>query len=121
MAMPTIVHFDVPVDDIDRAKKFYKELFGWKIERMPGEIEYYGISTVDENGKEGIFGGMGKRGDPSQRITNYIGVSSIDVDIKKVEKLGGKMVMPKTKIPGYGYLAICLDTENNVFGLWESE
>jgi len=39
----------------------------------------------------------------------------------KVEKLGGKMVMPKTKIPGYGYLAICLDTENNAFGLWETE
>lgn len=119
--MSTIVHFDVPVDNIDRAKKFYKELFGWKIERMPGEMEYYGISTADETGKEGIAGGMGKRGDPSQRITNYFGVSSIDAYSKKTEELGGKTIMPKTKIPRYGYLAICLDTENNVFGLWETE
>jgi len=119
--MSTIVHFDVPVNDIERAKKFYKELFGWKIERMPGEMEYYGISTFDENGKEGVGGGMGLRGDPSQSITNYFGVPSIDTHLKKVEELGGKMIMPKTKIPGYGYLAICMDTENNLFGLWETE
>lgn len=60
--MPTIVHFDVPADDIDRSKTFYKELFGWKIEKMPGEIEYYGISTFDENGKEGITGGWEREG-----------------------------------------------------------
>jgi predicted enzyme related to lactoylglutathione lyase len=119
--MATIVHFDVPVDDINRAKKFYIELFEWKIERMPGEMEYYGILTKDEKGKEGIGGGMGLRGDPSQKITNYFGVSSIDAYSKKTEELGGKIIMPKTKIPGYGYLAICLDTENNAFGLWESE
>lgn len=50
---------------------------------MPGEIEYYGISTVDENGKERIAGGMRERGVPSQRITNYFGVSSIDTYSKK--------------------------------------
>ena len=119
--MVTIVHFDVPADDIDRAKRFYKELFGWKIEKMHGEMEYYGISTTDETGKESIGGGMGLRGDPSQRIVNYFGVPSIDVCTKKVEQLCGKIIMPKTKIPGYGFLAICLDTENNVFGLWEKE
>ncbi len=119
--MSTIVHFDVPVDDIERARNFYTKLFDWKINRMPGEMEYYGISTEDENGKEGVGGGMGKRGEPSQRITNYFGVPSVDKSLKKVEELGGKLIMPKTKIPGYGYLAICIDTENNVFGLWESE
>jgi len=119
--MSTIVHFDIPVDDIARAKKFYTELFEWKIERMPGEIEYYGIRTFGENGKEGVAGGMGKRGEPSQRIANYIGVESIEKCLKKVEQLGGSVIMQKTKIPGYGYLAICTDTENNVFGLWEKE
>jgi uncharacterized protein len=34
--MPTIVHFEIPADDIDRAKKFYSDLFGWKIEKWPG-------------------------------------------------------------------------------------
>ena len=34
--MPTIVHFEIPADDVDRAKKFYSELFGWKMEKWPG-------------------------------------------------------------------------------------
>jgi len=43
----------------------------------------------------------------------------MDDYIVKVEKLGGKVIEPKTAIPGWGYLAVCLDTENNLFGLWE--
>ena len=34
--MPTIVHFEIPSDDIERSKKFYNELFGWKIDKWPG-------------------------------------------------------------------------------------
>ena len=39
--MPTIVHFEIPADDVERSKKFYGDLFGWKIEKWPG-------STVDD-------------------------------------------------------------------------
>ena len=119
--MPTIVHFDVPAEDVERAKKFYSELFDWKIERMPGPMEYYGITTTDEDGKEAVGGGMAKKEEQNDSITNYIGVPSIDEYIIKVEQLGGKIIMPKTPIPGFGYLAVCLDTENNKFGLWESD
>ena len=119
--MSTIVHFDVPVDDIKRAKDFYEKLFDWKIEKMPGPMEYYGITTTDESGKVAIDGGMGIRGQPEQNIINYIGVSSIDEYIKKVEDLGGKIIMEKTTIPGYGYLATFHDTENNILGLWETD
>ena len=34
--MPTIVHFEIPVDDVERSRKFYSGLFGWKIEKWPG-------------------------------------------------------------------------------------
>jgi predicted enzyme related to lactoylglutathione lyase len=60
-----------------------------------------------------------KRQDPQQPNLNYIGVSSIDEYSKKVKELGGKVVMPKTKITGYGFFAVCIDTENNAFTLWE--
>lgn len=93
--MSTIVHFDVPVDDIKRAKNFYEKLFNWKIEKMPGPMEYYGITTTDEKGKIAIDGGMGIRGQPEQNIINYIGVPSIDEYIKKIEELGGKIIMKK--------------------------
>jgi predicted enzyme related to lactoylglutathione lyase len=46
--MPTIVHFEIPVDDVERSKKFYSELFGWKLEKFPGETPV-GELDVDDN------------------------------------------------------------------------
>jgi predicted enzyme related to lactoylglutathione lyase len=53
-------------------------------------------------------------------ITNYISVKSVDEYSSKVEKLGGKIFVPKHTVPGIGYFALCRDTENNVFAIWES-
>jgi uncharacterized protein len=62
--MPTIVHFEIPSDDIERSKKFYSELFGWNIEKWPGlseGMEYWLISTVDDKGNKALGGGMMKK------------------------------------------------------------
>ena len=119
--MPTIVHFDIPVDDIERAKNFYEKLFDWKIEKVPGEMPYFVIETTDLEGQRKLGGGMATREKSGQQITNFVGVPSIDEYIDKVEALGGKVLEPKTPIVGWGYLAVCLDTENNTFGLWEDD
>ena len=119
--MPTIVHFDIGADDPERARKFYEALFGWKMEKPPEMTDYYLIETRDLDGKPGVGGGLGKRGEPGQRITSYVGVSSIDEYVAKVESLGGKVVMPRIAVPGWGYLAICFDTEDNMFGLWQED
>jgi uncharacterized protein len=119
--MSTITHFIVPADDMERAKKFYAELFDWKIEKFPGPIDYYAITTTAENNEEGLGGGLVKREEPQDTIVNYVDVPSVDEHIVKVEKLGGKVVVPKTAVPGIGYAAVCIDTENNTFGLWECD
>ena len=119
--MPTITHFDIPADDIERAKKFYSDLFGWKIEKAPGPMDYLFVYTKNEKGEEGVGGGIAKRDKPEDKITNFIDVPSIDEYMEKVKKLGGKVITPKMPVPGYGYLAVCIDTENNTFGLWETE
>ena len=119
--MATIVHFDVPADDIKRAKQFYEDLFDWKIEKVPGPMEYYNIFTMDDDGKPGVGGGMGSRGAPDQRIINYIGVNDINEYLEKVTDLGGTILMPKTTIPGFGYLATFQDLEGNAIGLWETD
>jgi predicted enzyme related to lactoylglutathione lyase len=121
MGMPTIVHFDLPADDVERGKKFYEKLFDWKFDKVPMPEPYYLIETKDLEGNPGIGGGMGKRMLPGQQVSNYIGVPSVDEYLEKVEKLGGNIFMPKTAVPGWGYLAVCVDTENNVFGLWEED
>jgi uncharacterized protein len=131
--MPTIVHFEIPADDVERAKKFYTDLFGWKIEKVPGTddsqltsaatgqpMEYWMVTTTDDKGNKALGGGMMKRQMPQHQVTNHIGVKSVDEYSSKVQKLGGKVVAPKHPVPGMGYFAVCLDTENNAFALWES-
>jgi len=117
--MSAIVHFDVPADNVERAKKFYSALFGWKFESFP-EMEYHLITTANLDGTPGVGGGMGKRMDPSQRIMNYFGVESIDAAMKEVKRLGGTVLTEKMAVPQMGYLANCQDTEGNAFGLWEA-
>ncbi|MDD1751689.1 MAG: VOC family protein [Methanotrichaceae archaeon] len=114
--MSAIVHFEIPFDEAERAKKFYKELFGWKMEEFAPGMGYWVITTQEDTG-----GGMMKRQQPDQKIVDYFGVSSVLESSAKVEKLGGKTLMPKMAVPKMGYFAICMDTEGNVFGLWETD
>jgi predicted enzyme related to lactoylglutathione lyase len=118
--MPTIVHFDIATDEPERARKFYESLFGWKMVGPPGMTDYYLIETEDLEGNKGVGGGLGKRGEPSQRITTYIGIDDIEKYSRRVEELGGK-VQPRMTVPGWGYLASCMDTEGNAFGLWQDD
>jgi predicted enzyme related to lactoylglutathione lyase len=94
-------------------------MFNWKIEKFPGLTEYFLIETESLDGKEGITGGMEKRENPQQKITNFIAIPSIDEYTAKVERLGGKIIEPKKTIPTIGYIAGCQDTEGNTFGLLE--
>lgn len=98
MGIPTIVHFNLPVDDIERAKKFYEKLFGWNFNKVPMSEPYYVIETKDLEGNPGVRGGMGKRMAPDQRISNYIGVFSVDEYLAKVKKLGGSIILQKTAV-----------------------
>ncbi len=116
--MSTVCHFEIPADDVGRAKKFYRELFGWKIEKLPQE-DYWLFKTTGGKGEEGIMGGLMKRERSQPHITVYLDVPSLDDYLEKVKELGGQVVVPKSPIPGMGYYAVCLDTENNGFGLWE--
>ena len=119
--MPNIVHFEIPADDVARARKFYGDLFGWKIEPFTGApMEYWMVATGRQEGEMGVDGGMMKRQDPRQQTIVYIDVPSVDEYLKKVVSLGGQMCVPKTAIPGMGYYAVCFDPENNGFGLWEN-
>lgn len=118
--MATIVHFEIPADNIERTNKFYGNLFGWKMEKMAGPMEYWTFRTTNDKGEQIIGGGIMKRQMPDQGIINYIGVDSVDKYSKKVEELGGKVKVQKTEVPGFGWFAVCTDTENNTFALWEA-
>lgn len=110
--------FEIPADDLKRARKFYGSLFGWKFAKLPAAVQDYW--HIDTGGKDASpDGGLMPRMHPQQPITNYVSVSSVSKASAKVERLGGTVCKPKTAVPGMGYFAVCLDTESNTFALWE--
>jgi len=115
----SIVWFEIPADDPERAKAFYGNLFGWKINPFPGNIEY---SHIDTGGADDSpDGALKKRKHAAEPVVNYISVDSVDKFADKIAKLGGKICMARTAVPQMGYFAVCQDTEGNAFGLWESD
>ena len=133
--MRKVVHFEIPADDVDRAKKFYGSVFGWELQTMPmGNGEYTTVKTtaVDEQTQMptepgAINGGMFQRDEAeAQDQVRFTGpVITIDVDgiddaLKQVEAEGGSTITPRTPIPGMGAFAYFTDPEGNVMGLWET-
>ena len=124
--MPNIAHFMIPADNVERAKQFYHNLLGWKIgptknpmdQSVMEAMQYHDISTGAA--KEGTLntGGLYKR-HMTESILTFVEVGDIDKVLVKVERLGGKITMPKEEITGVGLAAMIQDTEGNVIGLWK--
>ena len=125
----TIVHFEIPADNVEELSKFYANLFGWKIIHSPaGEMDYWVIHTVptDDKGmpqRPGVNGGMFPKQPEQTKFNpvNYITVENIDEYIEKVTNLGGKILMPKQQVPTVGYVALAIDPEGNQFGMLQPE
>jgi predicted enzyme related to lactoylglutathione lyase len=120
-----VVHFEIPVDNLERAKKFYKTAFNWALTPMP-QMEYTLLNTVEVDEKNmpkepgGINGGMMERGEVIKNVVITISVENMDDAIKKVQSLGGKIVQGKNEVPNMGITAYFQDTEGNVLGLWQA-
>ena len=117
--MSRVVHFEVMADDPARAVEFYQKVFGWEVTKWDGPEDYWLTSTGTDD-QPGINGGIMKsQGAPM--AVNTIDVASVDDMAAKVEASGGKVVVPKTTVPGIGYMVYCLDTEGVMFGLMEMD
>jgi len=118
--MPRVIHFEINVDNPERASKFYSDTFGWQFQKWGGPSEYWMVNTGADS-QPGINGGMLKRPHPGAATVNTIGVASVDDSIAAVTKNGGKVVMAKTAIPTIGWFAYCTDTEGNTFGVMQPD
>ena len=128
----TVVHFEIPANEPERAAKFYRELFGWEISRWGaaaggGEAaEYWMVRTVPTDAagqptRPGVNGGLMRRMFPGQAPVNYIGVASVDEFVRRAERLGAKVVASKRPVPGMGWFAQLTDTEGNIFAIWQTD
>ena len=122
-----VVHFEIPFDDGDRARKFYSEMFGWQLMPIP-DMGYTMVMTGPSDPERGptepgfINGGMFERSAefPGKAPNIVIDVASIDDALRKVEAAGGKTVSEKMAVGDMGFAGYFTDTEGNLMGLWES-
>jgi uncharacterized protein len=120
-----VVHFEVPFDDADRARDFYREVFGWQIQPMP-EMNYNMVSTgpTSDQGMPSepgfIGGGMMQRQAPVNSPVITLEVDDIDATINAVEKHGGAAVGEKMAVGDMGFAAYFSDSEGNLMGLWQN-
>jgi predicted enzyme related to lactoylglutathione lyase len=118
--MPKVVHFEIHVDDVDRAVNFYNTVFGWEFTKWEGPEDYWLIKAGDDD-ERGIDGGLIRRKAPQAGVYNTINVSSADRYVRLIEEHGGTIVVPKAAIPGVGWVAYFKDTEDNTFGVFEAD
>jgi predicted enzyme related to lactoylglutathione lyase len=134
--MPTLLYTETALESVERAEKFYDDLFGSpdryvsKLNEGLGNQHYYWVVTaVDDRGNRAL-GGSGLQGYCGiallKGITVYVDVlqnvvPSIDQYITRVGQLGGAVITPKRSVPGMGSYAICRDTANNSFAIWETD
>jgi predicted enzyme related to lactoylglutathione lyase len=119
MVVKTVVHFEIPVNDIEKQKEFYSKVFGWKFEqaKIPG-MEYWLISTGPRD--KSIGGGMYRKMAPTESPRNYVNVDNLDAAIETFKAAGGSEIIGKMEVPGMGWSYVGTDPEGNAIALWQS-
>lgn len=124
--MDRVVHFEIPTDDVVRAREFYGSIFGWQLQPME-DMSYTLVSTTAVDDKThmptdpgAINGGIMERSERTPHPVITIEVGSIDDSMKQIEAGGGSVVTPRTDMGGMGWFAYFKDSEGNVLGLWET-
>ena len=109
-------HFAIECDDVERAKRFYEAVFGWRIAPW-GPPGFYQIEGKDSP----VLGALQGRRElvKGQRTIGFectFAVASIDATEKAVKAAGGKVVLERSVIVGVGTLMFFADLDGNVFG-----
>ena len=120
-----VVHFEIPFEDRDRVKRFYRDVFHWQVEEMP-ELDYVGVQTgpSGEDGMPGepgyIGGGMTARGGANTATVIVLDSRDIDAGLARVESHGGEVLEPRPPVGDMGFAAYFTDCEGNLVGPGES-
>jgi predicted enzyme related to lactoylglutathione lyase len=117
--LPKVVHFEIPAENPERAADFYRKVFGWKIEKWDGPIDYW-IVMAGEDDEPGINGAIHEN-KTFKSVVNTIAVDSVDDCLERVIQAGGKVLIPKGTVAKVGYVAFAEDVEGNAFGMLQSD
>jgi len=114
-----IVNFHLPADDVDRAAKFYREIFGWEFAAVEGSPVPYLVHEPSDNGA-GIPAAITARTDIVKAPTPTIDVPHIDQAMLDIAMKGGQQGRVRD-IPGIGRFGYAIDSEGNIIALIQRE
>lgn len=126
--MNSVTHFEIPADDVGRAKKFYADVFGWTSQDVSsvGDFEYHMLMTTETDEKMmpkktgAINGGLFPR-EGSEKSMVVIDVPDIKDHVEKIKSAGGKITQDVAEVGDMGWYARFVDTEGNDVGIWQSK
>jgi len=114
-----VIHFEIPIDDPDRAGAFYHDVFDWTISKW-GPIDYWTMTTGTEPGP-GAEGALTPRSEAPEGVVIYVGVDDIEEAMARVTAAGGTLESEKMPIPTVGWNARVRDPEGNLIGLFQAD
>jgi uncharacterized protein len=114
--MNRFVHFELVTDNFEKTAAFYRDVFGWQVQKWEGPVEYWLVTTGDTS-TPGINGGLMKAGGPFKGTVNTLEVEDIDATLAKVKAHGGEIVFDKDNVPGVGQLAYVKDNTGIIIGI----
>jgi len=127
-----LIHFEIHANDLDRARAFYGDLFGWEFAKAPGPMDYWLITAGRAEGRDGervgLNGGLLRKGgkdagdgaSPNAYVCT-MEIEDIDASLETATRSGGTIQVEKQAMPGVGMLAYLKDPEGNIFGLLQPE
>lgn len=126
--MPKPIHFEIHVDDMDRAKAFYEKVLGWTYEdysEYAGQSYFGAIAgPADEAGINGALMLRRDGVEPNGSIGGAVltmGTDDVDATTRKVLDAGGAVALEKHALPGMAWQAYYLDTEGNTFAVHQPD
>lgn len=115
------VWFDLSTTDLEAAKSLYAELFGWSYQSFGEAMGHYTMAFRDGRAAAAVAPKMPGQEDGPVTWTVYFGVTDINAAVERVTAHGGSIMVPPMVIPGSGHMAIAVDPEGAVFGLWQAD
>jgi predicted enzyme related to lactoylglutathione lyase len=116
--------FEIYVSDIDRAKRFYETILGEELSKMPVPeelgMEMWAFPWIDDATNAAGALVKSEMGQPSSSGTIVYFDSEDCSELSLVEEAGGKILLPKTPVEGFGYFSLISDTEGNTLGFFSS-
>jgi hypothetical protein len=91
-----VIHAEIRSEDPDATRKFFADLFGWKV---ASEGAFPGYTFIDTGVEGGTFVAISPRQGTEDEVLFFVGVGDVAATLRKAEELGGRIIQPVQKVP----------------------